>query len=383
MQLTILMPCLNEAETLAICIQKARSWIDRANVSAEIVIADNGSTDDSRSIALENGARVVDVVEKGYGSALWHGTCAAKGEFIIMGDADDSYDFSDLDNFWLKLSEGYDLVMGNRFLGGIEPGAMPWKNRYIGNPVLTWIGKLLFQCPSDDFHCGLRGFKKESFYGMDLRTTGMEYASEMVIKANLMSMKITEVPTTLSKDGRSRAPHLNPWRDGWRHLKFMLLFSPRWLLFYPGSLVLIVSSLLYALTIIGPIRLANISLDTNTMFYSSAGIVIGALAVCFGVMIRLFGAREGLFIDTSFAKWLRRTSLMELGVLIGLTGFVMGGLEAISLVLEWKNFGFGDLEAGRYLKRVSISSLAIILGALICFSSIVIGYLSLPLRRAR
>ena len=304
MQLTILMPCLNEAETLAICIQKARSWIDRANVSAEIVIADNGSTDDSRSIALENGARVVDVVEKGYGSALWHGTCAAKGEFVIMGDADDSYDFSDLDDFWLKLSEGYDLVMGNRFLGGIEPGAMPWKNRYIGNPVLTWIGKLLFQCPSDDFHCGLRGFKKESFYAMDLRTTGMEYASEMVIKANLMSMKITEVPTTLSKDGRSRAPHLNPWRDGWRHLKFMLLFSPRWLLFYPGSLVLTVSSLLYALTIFGPIRLANISLDTNTMFYSSAGIVIGALAVCFGVMIRLFGAREGLFIYTSFAKWL-------------------------------------------------------------------------------
>jgi glycosyltransferase involved in cell wall biosynthesis len=227
MQLTILMPCLNEAETLALCINKANTWASHSGIQTEVLIADNGSTDGSQAIAASLGARVIPVQQRGYGSALSHGCMAAKGEWIIMGDSDDSYDFSNLDPFIQQLREGFDLVMGNRFLGGIVPGAMPWKNRYIGNPILTWVGRLLFKCPAKDFHCGLRGFRKDAFLRMDLRTTGMEFASEMVIKANLFGMCITEVPTTLSKDGRSRPPHLRPWRDGWRHLRFMLLFSPR------------------------------------------------------------------------------------------------------------------------------------------------------------
>ncbi len=199
-----------------------------------MLIADNGSTDGSQNIARSLSARVIQVEQRGYGSALFHGCIAAKGEWIIMGDSDDSYNFSSLDQFVEKLKDGFDLVMGNRFLGGIASGAMPWENRYIGNPILTWVGRLLFKCPAKDFHCGLRGFRKDAFLRMDLRTTGMEFASEMVIKANLFGMRIVEVPTTLSKDGRSRPPHLRPWRDGWRHLRFMLLFSPRWLFLYQG-----------------------------------------------------------------------------------------------------------------------------------------------------
>ena len=267
MQLTILMPCLNEAETLAICINKANAWIAGSGIDAEVVIADNGSTDGSQSIAETLGARVVSVDQPGYGSALFHGAMASKGEWIIMGDSDDSYDFSQLDVFVQKLQEGYDLVMGNRFLGGIAKGAMPWKNYYIGNPVLTRIGRLLFNCPSKDFHCGLRGFRKEAFVRMDLRTTGMEFASEMVIKASLFRMKIAEVPTTLSKDGRSRPPHLLPWRDGWRHLRFMLLFSPRWLFIIPGLVLFLISLLGYAALLVGPQRLGSVTFDVHTLFF--------------------------------------------------------------------------------------------------------------------
>lgn len=237
MKLSILMPCLNESETLEACIKKAQGWLRTSGVEGEVVVADNGSTDGSQDIACRNGARVVNVPVRGYGSALFYGALAADGEYVVMGDSDDSYDFGNLDAFVEKLDEGFDLVIGNRFLGGIEPGAMPWKNRYIGNPVLTWIGRALFRCPAKDFHCGLRGFRKSAFLRMDLRTTGMEFASEMVIKANLMKMRIAEVPTTLSRDGRSRPPHLRPWRDGWRHLRFMLLFSPRWLFVIPGAIL--------------------------------------------------------------------------------------------------------------------------------------------------
>ena len=233
-EVTIVMPCLNEAETLETCIRKAMGYLEHSGVSGEIVIGDNGSTDGSQQIALRCGARVVKVSMRGYGAALYGASLAARGKYIIMGDSDDSYDFSHLDPFVEKLREGYDLVMGNRFKGGIKPGAMPWKNRYIGNPILSTIGKILFHCPASDFHCGLRSYSKDAFTRMDLRTTGMEFASEMVIKATLSGMKITEVPTTLSPDGRTRPPHLRPYRDGWRHLRFMLLFSPNWLFLIPG-----------------------------------------------------------------------------------------------------------------------------------------------------
>ena len=233
-ELSIIMPCLNEAETLEVCVRKALAYLDRSGITGEVIVGDNGSTDGSQDIALRCGASVVDIPLRGYGAALYGATLAARGKYIVMGDSDDSYDFSNLDPFVAKLREGYDLVMGNRFAGGIKLGAMPWKNRYIGNPILSTIGKMLFRCPAGDFHCGLRGYSKEAFTRMDLRTTGMEFASEMVIKATLNRMKITEVPTTLSPDGRSRPPHLRPYRDGWRHLRFMLLFSPNWLFLYPG-----------------------------------------------------------------------------------------------------------------------------------------------------
>ena len=245
-EISIVMPCLNEAETLERCISKAQAWLRRAQVDGEVIVGDNGSSDGSQDIARRSGARVVEVVERGYGSALWNATRAARGRYLVMGDSDDSYDFSNLDAFLQALREGNDLVMGNRFRGGIVPGAMPWKNRHIGNPILTGIGRLLFRCPAHDFHCGLRGFSKEAFLRMDLRTSGMEYASEMVIKATVLGMRITEVPTRLAKDGRSRPPHLRPWRDGWRHLRFMLLFSPRWLFLHPSLAAIVIGGVALA-----------------------------------------------------------------------------------------------------------------------------------------
>ena len=233
-ELSIVMPCLNEGETLETCIRKAQQSLADMNIVGEVVIADNGSTDDSQEIACRAGAVLVHVSTKGYGAALTGGIAAARGKFIIIGDADDSYDFTRLGPFVEKLRQGYDLVMGNRFKGGIAPNAMPPLHRYLGNPVLTAIGRLFFHSPSGDFHCGLRGFRKEAALKMNLRTSGMEFASEMVVKATLHKMKIAEVPTTLSPDGRSRPPHLRSWRDGWRHLRFLLLYSPRWLFLYPG-----------------------------------------------------------------------------------------------------------------------------------------------------
>ena len=251
-ELSIVMPCLNEAETLARCIGKATRFLDESGVAGEIVIGDNGSTDGSIEIAERHGARVVDVPIRGYGAAVYHAALAAKGRYVIMGDADDSYDFSALAPLVAKLRDGYDVVMGNRFLGGIRPGAMPWKNRYIGNPILSSIGRLFFRCPARDFHCGLRGFSADAFRRMDLRTTGMEFASEMVIRATLLGMRITEVPTTLDPDGRSRPPHLRPWRDGWRHLRFMLLFSPRWLFLIPGLALMLTGHYRYGVALDGP-----------------------------------------------------------------------------------------------------------------------------------
>lgn len=381
MQLTILMPCLNEAETLGTCIRKANAWIARSGVEAEVLIADNGSTDGSQALAQSLGARVVAVSQRGYGSALYHGSLAAQGQWIIMADSDDSYDFSALDPFVAKLREGYDLVMGNRFLGGIAPGAMPWKNRYIGNPVLTWIGRLLFDCPAKDFHCGLRGFRKDAFLRMDLRTTGMEYASEMVIKATLFGMRICEVPTTLSPDGRSRPPHLRPWRDGWRHLRFMLLFSPRWLFAIPGTLVLLSSLVVYFALLFGPVTIRGVVFDIHTLLFAEAGVILGSLALSTGVAVRLFGMREGLLRRHRLLDWVRRSPILEtgggLGLMLLVTGLVMGWL-AFS---EWATSGFGRLIPGDVIRQVSFSTLLFIEGGIVLMTSLLIGFLSLPIRR--
>jgi glycosyltransferase involved in cell wall biosynthesis len=382
-QLTILMPCLNEAETLALCINKANTWIANSGITAEVVIADNGSTDGSQAIAESLGARVVPVEQRGYGSALFHGSMAAKGEWIIMGDSDDSYDFSKLDVFVQKLKEGFDLVMGNRFLGGIAPGAMPWKNRYIGNPVLTWVGRVLFRCPAKDFHCGLRGFRKEAFLRMDLRTTGMEFASEMVIKANLFGMKIAEVPTTLSKDGRSRPPHLLPWRDGWRHLRFMLLFSPRWLFFIPGIILFLISTLAYIALLTGSVQFGRITFDVHTLFFAEAGLVLGFLAIALGVIIRMFGMREGLLYEHALLEKLRVTPLLEIGGGVSILMIIGGLFLGFDALMAWSVVKFGPLTPGGLLRTISLSTLFIMLGGVSLMTSLIMGFLALPTREQR
>lgn len=383
MKLTILMPCLNEAETLGTCITKANRWIATAGIEAEVLIADNGSTDGSQAIARELGARVVDVPQKGYGSALYHGVEGALGQYVIMGDSDDSYDFSDLGAFVEKLDEGYDLVMGNRFSGGIESGAMPWKNRYVGNPALTLVGRVLFRCPAKDFHCGIRGFSKAAFEQMDLRTSGMEFASEIVIKATLLGMSITEVPTTLSKDGRSRPPHLRPWRDGWRHLRFMLLFSPRWLFLIPGLILLIPSLVGYLVLLSGPAKVGTVSFDVHTLFFAQAGMIVGFATVALGVIVRMFAAREGLLRDRKLLSWLRDSPVLELGGIAGIAMVGAGIWVGADLLVSWSATDFGRLRIGELLRSVSLSTTLLIFGGLTLLVSLIMGFLSLPTRNQR
>ena len=383
MKLTILMPCLNEAETLGTCVAKAQSWIKESGVEAEVLVADNGSTDGSQEIARSLGARVVDVPQKGYGSALYHGIEAAAGQYVIMGDSDDSYDFSDLDGFVERLDEGYDLVMGNRFQGGIQPGAMPWKNRYVGNPVLTWVGRLLFRCPAKDFHCGIRGFTREAFERMDLRTTGMEFASEMVIKATVLGLRVTEVPTTLSRDGRSRPPHLRPWRDGWRHLRFMLLFSPRWLFLIPGTALFLVSLVAYVALLAGTVDIGSVSFDVHTMFLAQAGLTVGFSTAALGLIVRMFASREGLLAERAMIERLRRSPILELGSLLGAGMLAAGLYVAIDLVATWGAADFGRLEYGSLLRSVSVAATLFTFGGLTVLFSLILGFLALPTRDDR
>jgi len=381
--LTILMPCLNEAETLAACIKKATIWLSTSGLKGEVLIADNGSTDGSQSIATSLGARVVQVSQKGYGSALYHGAEASNGKWIIMGDSDDSYDFSNLDVFVSKLQADFDLVMGNRFLGGIADGAMPWKNKYIGNPILTWIGRLLFKCPAKDFHCGLRGFRKDAFERMDLRTTGMEFASEMVIKANLFGMRIAEVPTTLSKDGRSRPPHLKPWRDGWRHLRFMMLFSPRWLFIIPGFLLSILSGGAYFALLISPVQIGKVIFDIHTLFFAQAGLQLGVVTILFGIITRMIGIREGLLPDHRLIKKLQNSPTLEVGTLVGIALISLGIYIGIDSLMSWRFVDFGLLEQGSLLRAISFSTLLIMLGGISFITSLILGFLALPTREQR
>lgn len=379
-ELSIIMPCLNEAETLETCIRKAQSYLDHSGVRGEIVVGDNGSTDGSQEIARRCGARVIDIPLRGYGAALYGATQAARGKYCIMGDSDDSYDFTNLDGFLAKLRAGYDLVMGNRFKGGIKPGAMPWKNRYIGNPVLSTIGKTLFRSPMGDFHCGLRGYSKVAFQKMDLRTTGMEYASEIVIKATILGMKVTEVPTTLSPDGRSRPPHLRPYRDGWRHLRFMLLFSPNWLFLYPG-LALILLGLFVGGTILHhPVLLGHVRLGLDTMIFCGASIVMGFQAVLFAVLSRRYAMQEGLYpkaASRGFSFW---NLSLEWGLFIGFTVLFIGIAIAIYALYTWGQHGFGELVTEHIARLVIPSSIAMSLGFEIILSSFLMSTLALSVR---
>lgn len=380
LELSIVMPCLNEAETLESCIRKAQLFLHRENIKGEIIVADNGSNDGSQLIARRLGARVVPVGTPGYGNALIGGIQAATGKYVIMGDADDSYDFLNLLPFMGKLRQDYDLVMGNRFLGGIRPGAMPPLHRYLGNPVLTAIGRLFFHNASGDFHCGLRGFKRSAILGLDLRTTGMEFASEMVVKAGLHNLRIADVPTTLSPDGRSRPPHLRSWRDGWRHLRFLLLYSPRWLFLYPGVLLGLAGVLAMTLLISGPRVIGGVTLDVHTLVYAALAVSLGYQSIIFAVFTKVFAVSEGLLPSDPRLTRLFKYVTLESGLLLGLMMAIAGlGLSCYA-ILSWREHLFGPLNPSSTLRMVIPAALLIQLGIQTILSSFFLSVLGLRLR---
>lgn len=338
------MPCLNEAATLSVCIGKAKAFLSRAGVEGEVLVSDNGSNDGSQAIAEAQGARVVHAPQRGYGAALMNGIAQAQGRYIVMGDADDSYDFSQLDDYLSRLRSGAQLVMGNRFQGGIAPGAMPFLHRYLGNPVLSFIGRLFFRVPIRDFHCGLRGFSREAIVKLGLVTPGMEFASEMVAKAALVGLRIDEVPTTLRPDGRGRPPHLRTWRDGWRHLRFLLLFCPRWLFLYPGILLALTGATGMTLLNTGPVYLNGVGLGVHSLLYMAAATVLGAQLVQFAFLTKWLGVLSGI---VPVPLWLTRTQKylsVESGLLAGAGAFLIGLVWSLRLVLDWGMAGFGLLD---------------------------------------
>jgi glycosyl transferase family 2 len=384
LELSIVMPCLDEAITLPACIEKAQDFLRANGVRGEIVVGDNGSTDGSQAIAERLGARVVPVAVLGYGAAAHEAAMAARGRYIIMGDADDSYDFARLRPFLDRLRAGCDLVMGNRFAGGIAPGAMPWKNRVIGNPVLSGIGRLFFRAPARDFHCGLRGFARDALRRMDLQTTGMEYASEMVIKATLLGLRIEEVPTTLGVEGRSRPSHLRPWRDGWRHLRFMLLYSPQWLFLYPGAALMALGLAVGAWLLPGPRRVGSVELDVHTLLYCAVAVLIGFQAVCFAIFAKTYAIGEGLLPEDPRLRRLYAYVTLETGLAIGALLIVGGAAGSIGALLVWGTQRFGHLDPTRMLRAVIPSALALTLGCQIVLSSFFLSVLGLGIRgRAR
>jgi glycosyltransferase involved in cell wall biosynthesis len=377
LQVSIVMPCLNEAETLARCIQTAQRALDEGGFTGEVVVADNGSTDGSVAIAKELGARVVNVTRKGYGNALIGGVEAAQGEFVVMGDADDSYDFAAIGPFIERLRAGDDVVVGNRFLGGIQPGAMPWSHRWLGNPVLTTISRVFFHAPVGDIHCGLRAFRKSAFERMQLRAAGMEFASEMVIKASLKGMRISEVPVVLRPDGRSRPPHLRTWRDGWRHLRFMLLFSPRWLFLYPGLTLFVFGAVLSALLIPGPLRVGGVRLDIHTLLVAGFLCLIGYQVVLFAVFTKIFAIREGFHPPHPVLKRLFRYITLEVGLLVGALMSLAGAVALIAAVVSWQAVGFGNLNPSLTMREAIPAVVLLALGTQTVFASFFISILSI------
>lgn len=383
-ELTILMPCLDEAETLATCIGKAQDYLKRSGVSGEVLIADNGSTDGSQQIARDLGARVVDIDVKGYGAALSGGIAAARGKYVIMGDADDSYDFSALDAFVEALRAGNHLVMGNRFAGGIAPGAMPPLHKYLGNPVLSFAGRLFFKTPIRDFHCGLRGFDRQAILNLNLRTTGMEFASEMVVKSTLSGLKVAEVPTTLSKDGRSRPPHLRSFRDGWRHLRFLLLFSPRWLFLYPGIALLVIGIFGTSVLLPGPVQITpQIELDIHTLLVAAMCVLLGLQAVSFALIGRNFATRYG-FIPRSekFGTLLELLSLER--ILLVAIALMAGGIIGLFWsVAQWAETGFGGLTYSDMMRPMITSMTALVAGLQMMMTGFLSSMINIPFYERR
>ncbi len=379
-ELSVVLPCLNESETVGICVRKAVEALRANRIQGEVIVADNGSTDGSQEIARAEGARVVAVPEKGYGSALRGGIQAACGRYVLMADSDDTYDISHLPRFLEELRAGADLVMGNRFLGGIHDNAMPFLHRYLGNPVLTWVGRVFFHSDCGDFHCGMRAFRKEKVEEMDLRTTGMEFASEMVVKASLRGLKVKEVPTTLSPSGRSRAPHLRTWRDGWRHLRFLLMYSPRWLFLYPGFALMTIGVAGCIWLLPRPVHVGDIGFDVHTLLYAFVAITLGFQLVGFAVFTKVFAIAEGLLPEDERLKRAFRYITLETGLVAGFL-MVAGGIGGSALaVSDWGAHNFGALNPSYMLRLVLPSAFSLMLGVEVICGSFFLSILGLKRR---
>lgn len=380
LELTILMPCLNEAETLAICIRKAKSFLAESGVSGEVLIADNGSTDGSQEITIAEGARLVPVADRGYGAALLGGIKAAKGRFVIMGDADDSYDFTKLMPFVEKLRSGADIVMGNRFQGGIAPGAMPPLHRYLGNPVLSWIGRLFFKIKVGDFHCGLRGFNRDQIEKLGLRTTGMEFASEMVVRAALANYRIDEVPTTLAKDGRSRPPHLRTWRDGWRHLSFLLMYSPKWLFLYPSLCLLVLGLGASFVLLPGAVAVGDVHFDIHTFIVTCILVLLSVQALSFAAVAHRFAAAHKLIpLSQSHSRILDALTLERVVLAAGLLVFL--GICGLGwCIIQWASTGFGPIAYASLLRLLVLSATTTAIGIQLAFTGFLSAITEIPTR---
>jgi len=379
-ELSIIMPCLNEAETIRPCVRNAIDSLLQSGISGEVIVADNGSTDGSQEIAEAEGALVIHVNEKGYGHALRAGILAARGRYIVMADSDGSYDFSHISRFLENLRSGSDLVMGNRFRGGIARGAMPFLHRYLGNPILSGIGRTFFGSPCGDFHCGMRAFRRDSALRMDIRAGGMEFASEMVVKATLLRMNIAEVPTTLAPDGRSRAPHLRTWRDGWRHLRFMLMYSPRWLFLYPGMAMIVLGLIVCGFLLPGPRVIHGIGLDVHTLLYGFVSILLGFQLVAFATFTKVFAITEGLLPPDPRLNRVFQWVSLETGLLCGGALIVLGIGGSVSAVSHWAGSSFGALNPERMLRIVMPSVFSLTLGVQIVCSSFFLSILGLRRR---
>jgi glycosyltransferase involved in cell wall biosynthesis len=380
-ELSVVMPCLNEARTLGICIRKAQASFERLGIAGEVVVADNGSTDGSREIAEDLGARVVPVERRGYGAALTGGIAAARGRWVIMGDADDSYDFSDLEPFVQRLRQGYDVVAGNRFKGGIREGAMPWLHRWLGNPVLSFVGRRLYGTPCGDIYCGLRGFDRAKVTALDIRSSGMEFAIEMIVKASMMGLKVTEVPTTLSPDAEGREPHLNTWRDGWRSIRLLLLYSPKWLFLYPGLLLLAVGVAGMAWLVPGQRSVGSVTFDVSTLLYFALAVIVGLQSVYFFLTARWFGITEGLLPDDlRIRRLLEGRGRLEGGLIAGMALLVAGlGLSIYALV-TWNEAGFGRLDYPDTLRIIIPGATLIACGMQTALSALFLSVLGLRRR---
>ncbi|HRE07051.1 MAG TPA: glycosyltransferase family 2 protein [Opitutaceae bacterium] len=380
LEVSVVMPCLNEASTIERCVREARGALAAEGMVGEVIVADNGSTDGSQKLAAQSGARVVAVEAKGYGNALRGGIEAARGRFVVMGDSDCSYDFTHVGRFVARLRAGDDLVMGNRFLGGIQPGAMPWKNRYLGNPVLSGLGRLFFRTPIRDFHCGLRAFSIDAYHRLDLRTTGMEFASEMVIKSTLLGLRVSEVPTILRPDQRGRPPHLRPWRDGWRHLRFMLLYSPRWLFLYPGAFLMVVGLAIVGLLATAPRTVGGVEFGPHSLLFAMLAVLLGFQAVFFAVCSRSYAAQAGLMPPSRHSAGFRSWFSLEAGLLIGAVLLVTGAGLSLGAVWHWRSQSFGPLDPEQVMRWVIPGAGALALGGQIMLGSFFLSVLDLRIR---